>query len=83
MKREAYIWRESVYKNGFNCNCGKSLADESGYPHGDTLYDTKNDLIVCPACGLVVAKVKIIDAPADLPSGLQGDWSEYERSQLS
>lgn len=85
MTREAFIWRESVYKNEFRCNeCDEPLADaEDGYPLGTTLYDMREDLLICPNCGNVVAKVKIIDEPEDAPVGFRGNWEDYERGQMN
>ena len=85
MKREAYIWRESVYKNEFKCNdCEEPLADpKDGYPLGTTLYDTEEDLLICPNCGNVVARVEMIDMSDDEPTGLSGSWEEYKKGQMN
>ena len=56
MKKNAIIWRESVYKNDFTCGCGKVLF-ENGNVVNDVLYDPQSDLLVCPNCLKVVAKI--------------------------
>jgi predicted RNA-binding Zn-ribbon protein involved in translation (DUF1610 family) len=88
MKREAFIWRESVYKNVFKCNeCGEPLADANdGYPLGTTLFDTRENLLICPNCGNVVAKVITIDEPEDAPVGLVALWGnleDYKKGQMN
>ena len=54
--KNAIIWRESVYNNDFVCSCGKVLFENNQLP-GDLLYDNFEDLIVCPNCRKVVARV--------------------------
>ena len=81
MKREAFIWRKSIYDRDFVCSCGKRLADENGFPNGDTLYNQANGDVICPNCKIVAAHTQIIDAPEDMPSGKHGAWSDFERAQ--
>ena len=85
MTREAFIWRESVYKNTFKCNeCGEPLADANdGYPLGTTLFDTRENLLICPNCGNVVARVTTIDETEDAPVGLAGSWEDYKKGQMN
>lgn len=56
MKKNAIIWRESVYHNDFKCKCGKVLFANNNVVE-DVLYDTENDLLICPKCLKVVAKI--------------------------
>ena len=83
MRKTAFIWRESVYKNDFKCNeCGTVLATTSGEPLGTTLYDNRNGNLICPDCGNCVAMTKEIDAP-EVVSGKQGYWRDFEKGNRS
>lgn len=81
----AYIWRESVYKNGFVCNeCGKPVADaETGEPKGETLFDPNEKLLICPNCGNVVAKIKDELMPDYMEAGLHGNWEDFKKGQMN
>lgn len=81
-KREAFIWRESVYKNKFKCNiCGNQVADpETGEPTRLTLVSPKFGMIQCPRCRNVVARIEMMEVPEDM-SGLQGSLADYERRE--
>ncbi len=49
--RTAFIWKESIYKNGFKCSCGNQLASqETGEPLGHVLVDTEMNIIICNKC---------------------------------
>lgn len=54
--KNAIVWRESVFKNDFKCSCGKVLFENDQIPD-DMLYDTFDDLLVCPVCRKTVAKL--------------------------
>lgn len=76
MKKEAYIWRESVYKNQFKCNkCGAKLFK------ADKMKLTKNvrhidEWVFCSKCGNPVARIEVIDIDPNI-NGLQGLWDDY------
>lgn len=76
MKQTAFIWRECVYKNNFMCKCGTPLADFGGNPQEDILFMPKENLLLCPHCGQIVAKVKEIEVEVVM-SGKQGDWKDF------
>ena len=77
MKKTAFIWRESVYKNHFKCNlCGTPVADEDGTVLDRTLYHRLEEILLCPKCHNVVCKIKEIDVPENM-KGLQGNYSDY------
>lgn len=81
-KQTAFIWRESIYKNNFKCSkCGTTLADMDGTPKGNVLYDPSEDILVCPKCGQVVAKIKEIEVAVEM-QGKQGDWSDFSNEPL-
>lgn len=56
MKKNAIVWRESIYKNDYKCSCGKKLF-ENGDVVNDVLFDTRRDELICPVCMKVVAKL--------------------------
>lgn len=82
MKKTAFIWRESVYKNHFICKCGYKLANDKGYPGEHVLAGKVNETeyLFCPECELAVAKLTEIDAPEDM-TGLQGDFGKWRGGQ--
>lgn len=56
--KDAYIWRESVYKNGFKCNrCGTRLFD-NGEPTDALALVKGTERCVCTNCGEYVARYK-------------------------
>lgn len=83
MKKTAFIWRESVYKNDFCCShCGTAVGMSNGEPLGSTLFSESQGLLFCPDCKTVVAKITEIDAPEDM-TGKQGNWEDFERQMVN
>ncbi len=83
MKREAFVWRASVYKNDFKCNqCGYKLAGDNsdGEPNGDVLITDKpigrGHQMFCPKCNNFVAYTQTVDVEEGA-SGLMGNLDEY------
>lgn len=75
MKREVFIWKESIYHNKFVCKCGTKLADaETGEPVPDLpCLQSPTQLVgICPKCQDAVFVCTIEDMPAAMPGGLQG-----------
>ena len=81
----AFIWRESIYKNGFTCNeCGTPVADaQTGEPKDELFFAPNEKLLICPNCGNVVAKIKETLIPDYMEEGLQGSWEEFKRGQAN
>lgn len=72
MNRMVFVWRESVYKNGFKCKCGNLLADpQTGEPKGYVRADVEGQTIYCNKCGQPVCCFGEMET--DLPAGMHGD----------
>ena len=81
-KVEGFVWRESVYKNDFNCACGNQLADkETGYPEGYTLFDPVQRVIFCNKCMQPVAFAGEMEVDDEEQGGLLGDVEEYLKAK--
>lgn len=82
MKRTAYIWRKSMYDNGFNCcNCGTRCADD-GAPNNNTLM--ANGLLFCRNCKTIIAKVTEVDIAADVkPGTMMGSFEEWQKKKMN
>lgn len=52
---KAFIWRKSIYDNDYVCRCGKELM-KNGNVVDDMLFNTETNELICPKCGLNVAK---------------------------
>lgn len=76
MKKPAFIWRKSVYQNGFCCKCGRKLLDEvTGELNRKAVCirpTESNVLLLCMKCGRTAAFLKEIDTDADSTFG--GEW---------
>lgn len=76
MKKTAFVWKESIYKNGFKCKCGTKLANDDGTPtdnvgvNGDDEHDLR---LFCIKCHDLVGVYKEVDT--DL-AGKQGLYDE-------
>ena len=77
MKQPAIIWRESIYKNNFTCNCGEKLGSDEGDPIPDMLMDEEESYLVCPKCMKTAARLEMVELPEGTTEKLQGDWLEY------
>ena len=84
MRKTAFIWRKSVYNNRFRCIfCGEMLARLDGTPLDTTLIDEQNNLLICPFCKNVVAKIKSVDIDERINnSGLMGNWEDFKESEV-
>lgn len=58
--RPALIWLKDIYENDYTCRCGH-VCFEHGDVADDMLFDTGKDMLVCPGCGLYVARVCTVD----------------------
>ena len=75
MKKLGFIWKESIYKNGFKCSCGNQLADlETGEPKGYVLVDEESRVIYCNKCRSPVCCFGEMET--DLEPGLHGNIEE-------
>ena len=52
----AIIWRKSIYDKDYVCRCGVQLM-KNGNIIDDVLYNTETNELICPKCGLNVAKI--------------------------
>lgn len=72
----AIVWRESIYKNGFKCSCGKQLVTD-GKIERDVLYNPHDKLLFCPECHNLVAMLKgEVEVKDDDETMLKGEWTE-------
>lgn len=85
MKKRVIVWKESVYKNRFTCNCGNQIADENGI-----LIENKSFIemtsfrqyVYCEKCYKPVAYLTKMETPEDA-HGLMGNITEYERRKMN
>lgn len=85
MLRKVYVWKESVYKNGFKCKCGNQIADENGNVHdGKMLIEDCGFRMYCYCtnCYQPVAYLRKMEIPEDA-HGLMGNITEYERRKMN
>lgn len=85
MKKTVFVWKESVYKNRFTCNCGNQLADENGVLiDGKSMVETTSfrRYLYCKKCYKPVAYLTKMEVPEDA-EGLMGNISEYERRKMN
>lgn len=81
VKKKAFIWRESVYKNDCTCKCGAKLM-ENGVPtdnlakNGDNPDDPR---LFCMKCHAYVGIEKEIDTEL---SGNLGEYEPEERLEM-
>lgn len=76
-KKQAIVWRESVYKSGHCPQCGAQLINEKNEPM-NIYYDTSGphgEKVLCTGCKLHVATVRPYDGPAK-PGERAGEWLE-------
>ena len=92
MTRDIFIWRKSIYENGFKCNeCGVKLFNpKTGKPTDNLVVDadaeTEEDksYCFCGRCKNVVAKWQEVSADDVDDNILQGSYSEWiEKKALS
>ena len=86
MKKTAWIWKESIYKNGFKCSCGNLLMKD-GEPCGMIepvpIPDTREARIaICAQCGNQVVQIAEADVSEDAKM-MQGDYNEWLENQRS
>lgn len=83
MRKEVFVWKESVYKNRFICKCGNRLADPDG-SNVDMLIENYGfrRYCYCKKCANVVAYLKLMEIPED-EHGLIGNITEYERRKMN
>lgn len=78
MEKRVFIWRESVYKAQFRCNCGNQLADpDTGEPRANVLVGMEGETMYCPRCGLNVAVFRDVEVD-DQRNGLCGHISNLK-----
>lgn len=77
---DALVWRESVYKNNFYCQCGNKLYDiEKSYDENSENIKKKNNHLYCPKCDRNVAYITKV--PKDrITSKLMGNINEFKDS---
>ena len=87
MKKTGYIWRESVYKNGFKCSCGRLLMKDgkpinviASHAIGDDSDDT---YLFCIGCNKSVALIKEVEVPDDTDRQMMGDYNEFMKGRRS
>ena len=75
MKKTAFIWRKSMYDNGFKCNkCGRKCVGDDLQPTDDMLC--MGPVLICPDCKNEVAFITEIDAPESM-EGMQGYFGDF------
>ena len=86
MTRDIFIWRKSIYENGFKCNeCGAKLFNpKTGRPTDNLVVDAdakteeEKSYCFCGKCQNVVAKWQEVSADeVDDSNILQGSYSEW------
>lgn len=88
MKKCCFVWKKSVYENGFNCpKCGKRLFDPKTGEVSDNVGVDKDSvinheerqalLLWCMECKEIVAYYYVGDFPEEL-CGLQGNYELYK-----
>lgn len=83
MKRTVFVWKESIYKNGFRCKCGNQLVINDHIVEGLYLEDTGfRRWLYCNKCSNPVAFLKKMEIPEG-ESGLMGNITEYERRKIN
>lgn len=74
MKKTVYVWRESVYKNGFHCSCGKTLFEHGEPADGVTVDEI--GYLYCGNCGKCVARIQTVEMKPE-ETGMMGSYEEY------
>lgn len=59
------VWSETAYKRGICYHCGTRVRGKDNMPLDNTLYDDDEGFIICPKCGHVVGKVKMVEISRD------------------
>ena len=86
MTRDVFVWRKSIYENGFKCNeCGAKLFNpKTGKPTDNLVVDAdakteeEKSYCFCGKCQNVVAKWQEVSVDEiDNESILQGSYSEW------
>ena len=82
MKKWTYVWKESIYKNGFKCACGNVLADSEGNPSDNLLFEDGGfrKWLYCDKCLKPVAYLRYMNLPEDA-EGMMGNIEEYEKKR--
>lgn len=85
MKKLVIVWKESVYKNRFTCNCGNQIAEENGVLiNGKSMIEMTSfrQYVYCKKCYKPVAYLTKMELPEDA-EGLMENISEYERRKMN
>ena len=56
MKKNAIIWRKSIYDNDYICRCGKTLFKDGKFTKGIMIIPDA-DIVICPNCKWNVARI--------------------------
>lgn len=79
MKKQAYVWRKSIYTNGFKCTkCGRQLFIPEENRLGDAVVVPTMATVAC-LCGYDVAYITEVDVPKEA-EGLMGDIEDYRNA---
>ena len=77
-KKNAIIWRESVYKKKRCPNCGKKLLSKSNQPiNVESCSFFGIPVFTCGNCGIAVAKIMPYNGPGE-PGEMRGKWDEKD-----
>lgn len=83
MKRQAFIWRKSIYENDFRCNvCGAKLFNSKKgklIEKNIVVLPGNDSNLFCIKCRNHVAKVREIDCEGT--EILRGQWKETDNEQ--
>ena len=80
MKKQVYVWKESIYKNDFKCSCGNFLAKDLNVIQENVEIPPSSfrKWVYCKKCFKPVAYIQVMNLPEGA-EGLMGNISEYER----
>lgn len=85
MKRQAVVWKESIYKNRFRCSCGAKLADANGLNFEDHCLIGENEFRVylhCSKCLKPVAYLTHVNV-SENEGGMMGNINDFERKTMN
>lgn len=83
----SFVWKETIYKNRFKCECGNQLADpETGYPSDHVLVDMDNEsanrkFMFCDKCRKPVCMIQEVMVAEDVQPGLKGSIEEMKKME--
>ena len=77
-----FVWKESIYKNGFKCSCGNTLSDDpnTGEPKDGLLLNTITNTLFCDKCKEPVCIMGEMET--ELPAGLHGNINDYYKNLI-